>query len=302
MTRLAALSLIALWIGATMVLSELRWFRRLPLVERLRPFEPGGLRRGGTGSRFTNRSFGDVLVPLATGVGERVSRGFGVTEELTLRLERVHSPDNVTAFRTTQLGWAAGSLGAVTLLLVAIRPPAPVVLFLLVAAPLVAFLILEQRLALQSEAHQKRLFLELPIITEQLGMLLSSGYSINAALARVAERGDGACVHDIRQLTARIRHGIPTDQALHEWARVADVPALHRLVSVMTLHDAAGDVGRLISTEARSMRREAQRGLIEQIERRNQQVWIPVTVATLVPGVIFLAVPFMNALADFGAI
>jgi tight adherence protein C len=302
MSRLAAISLIALWVGTTMVLSELRWFRRLPLVERLRPFEPGGLRRCSTGSTFTNRSFADVLVPLATGIGERVSKGFGVTEELTLRLDRVRSQNDVTAFRTTQIGWATGTLGVTTLLLVAIRPPAPVVLFLLIAAPLVAFLILEQRLALASEAHQKRLFLELPIITEQLGMLLSSGYSINAALSRVAERGDGACVQDIRRLTVRIRHGIPTDQGLREWGHVADVPALHQLVSVLTLHDEAGDLGHLISTEARSMRRETQRDLVEQIERRNQQVWIPVTVATLVPGVIFLAVPFMNALADFGAI
>lgn len=302
MTRLAAVSLIALWLGATMVLSELRWFRRLPLLERLRPFEPGGLRRTGGSSSFANRSFGDVLVPLATGIGERISSGFGVTEELALRLERVHSSEDVSAFRTNQVAWAIGSLGAATLLLFAIRPPAPVALVVLVAAPLVAFLSIEQRLALISERHQERLFLELPIITEQLGMLLSSGYSINGALTRVAERGEGACAKDLRRLTARIRHGVATDQALREWARVADVAALHQLISVLSLHKEAGDLGQLISTEARSMRREAQRQLIEQIERRNQQVWIPVTVATLVPGVIFLAVPFTNALSDFGAI
>ena len=39
--------------------------------------------------------------------------------------------------------------------------------------------------------------------------------------------------------------------------------------------------------------------LIETIERRGQQVWIPVTVAALVPGVIFLAVPFIDALRLF---
>ena len=38
---------------------------------------------------------------------------------------------------------------------------------------------------------------------------------------------------------------------------------------------------------------------IEQIERRGQQVWIPVTVATLVPGAILLAVPFLAALRTF---
>ena len=41
------------------------------------------------------------------------------------------------------------------------------------------------------------------------------------------------------------------------------------------------------------------RELIETIERRGQQVWIPVTVAALVPGVIFLAVPFVEALRLF---
>jgi tight adherence protein C len=302
MTRLAAVSVITLWVGATLVLSELRWFRRLPLLERLRPFEPGGMRRTSNTTAFTNRSFGDVLTPLAAGIGERVSKGFGVSEELALRLERVHSTEDVNGFRTRQVGWAAAGFGTSTLLMVAVQPPAAVILFFSIATPLVAFLALEQQLAKTSEAHQRRLFLELPIITEQLGMLLSSGYSINAALSRVAERGDGACVRDIARLNTRMRQGISSDQALREWARIGDISALHQLVSVLTLHDEAGDLGHLISTEARSMRRESQRELVERIERRNQQVWIPVTVATLVPGVIFLSVPFMNALSDFGAL
>ena len=35
------------------------------------------------------------------------------------------------------------------------------------------------------------------------------------------------------------------------------------------------------------------------MERRGQQVWIPVTVAALVPGAIFLAIPFIEALRLF---
>ena len=38
---------------------------------------------------------------------------------------------------------------------------------------------------------------------------------------------------------------------------------------------------------------------METIERRSQQVWIPVTVATLLPGVLFLAVPFVEAMSLF---
>ena len=35
------------------------------------------------------------------------------------------------------------------------------------------------------------------------------------------------------------------------------------------------------------------------MEKRSQQVWIPVTVATLIPGVIFLSIPFIEALSLF---
>ncbi len=63
----------------------------------------------------------------------------------------------------------------------------------------------------------------------------------------------------------------------------------------------ASDLGRLITAEAQAMRRDAQRQLIETIERRGQQVWIPVTVAALVPGVLLMGVPFVDALRVFSS-
>ena len=75
---------------------------------------------------------------------------------------------------------------------------------------------------------------------------------------------------------SRIRQGLSEVEALREWARRADIDPLYRLVSVLSLNREASDLGRLISEEARSMRRDAQRELVEAIERRSQQVWIPV--------------------------
>ena len=100
-------------------------------------------------------------------------------------------------------------------------------------------------------------------------------------------------------MCGRIRQGLTEVEALREWATIADVDALDRLVAVLALNREAGDLGRLVADEARSIRREVQRELIEQIERRAQQVWIPVTVATLVPGAVLLAVPFIEALRLF---
>jgi tight adherence protein C len=80
---------------------------------------------------------------------------------------------------------------------------------------------------------------------------------------------------------------------------VARVDAVGRLVAVLALHTETADLGRLVTAEARQARREQHRRTIESIERRAQQVWVPVTVATLVPGVILLAVPFLAALRLF---
>jgi tight adherence protein C len=301
-TRLIALSTLTCWAGVTLLLSEVPWFRRLPLAERLRPFATGSLRRTATPGLFANRSFRDVLQPLATLIGSRISRLFGVSEELALRLERVHSAQSVAEFRTRQVGWAVGALGAMALVLLLVAPPAPLALMLLVGEPLMVFLVIEQQLMSASHDKQQRAFLELPVLAEQLGMLLSSGFSMMGALGRIAERSDGACSQDIARVIARVSHGLSPDEGLREWARITDVAELHQLTTILLLHHDAGDLGALISQEARSIRREAQRQLIERIERRNEQVWIPVTVATLVPGVIFLAIPFMDALNGFGAL
>ena len=132
-------------------------------------------------------------------------------------------------------------------------------------------------------------------------MLLSAGFSLGARPQPPGRPRPGRRRQDLRRVVGRIRQGLSEVDALREWAALADVDALDRLVAVLALNREASDLGRLIAEEARAIRRDVHRELVEPIERRSQQVWIPVTVATLVPGVIFLAVPFVEALRLFGA-
>ncbi|MDW3218021.1 MAG: type II secretion system F family protein [Acidimicrobiales bacterium] len=296
----APLLLIALggFAGSTLVLSEIRWFRRPPLFDRLAAYTPATSRSTRNGL-LSVASFRDVLAPLAQLTGERLARLFGVSEELSTRLRRVHSPLDVAAFRVRQMGWTGvaflgGALGAV-----ATGPPAAVAALIVVGAPILAFLLLEQQMIAASDAWQRRLVLELPVIAEQMGMLLSAGWSMHAAIDRVASRGNGNCSADLRRVAQRIGQGLAEVDALREWADVADVEPLDRFVAVLALNRETADLGGLIAEEARSMRREAQRDLIEAIEKRNQQVWIPVTVAALIPGVLLMGVPFVDALSLF---
>ena len=297
--RLIVASGLVLWVGATLLLSQLRWFSRPPLVERLRPYSPGGMAAPDRGGVLSVESFREVIGPLSRRLGEQVARVFGVSEEVGVRLERVHSPLDVTAFRVRQVGWSVAAVGVAALVAAAVRPAPAVIVLLLLGAPVLAFLVLEQQLAVASERWQRRLFLELPVVSEQLAMLLSAGFSLGSALNRLAARGHGACAADLQRVTRRIRQGLSDIDALREWAEVARVGALDRLVPVLALNREAGDLGRLISGEARNIRRDVQRELVATMERRGQQVWVPVTVATLVPGVIFLSIPFLEALSLF---
>lgn len=298
--RLVIASALASGVGVTLLVSDLRWFRRRSLTERLRPYAPGASAPGtGAGGILSVSSFREVIGPLASSIGSRLARLAGVDEAVATRLERIHADIDATTFRVRQLGWtsAGGAFGAVFAVLFPV--PGAVGLAFVVGGAALAFLAVEQQLAQRSTGWQRRVFLELPVVAEQLGMLLSAGFSLGAALNRIATRGRGAVGQDLRRVTGRIRQGLSEVEALREWAELVDVDAVDRLVAVLALNREAGDLGRLISEEARSIRREVQRELIETIERRSQQVWIPVTVATLVPGVMFLAVPFIEALQVF---
>jgi tight adherence protein C len=284
------------WVGITLLLSQLRWCRRPPLASRLALFAPGRRESVASGSGLVSLgSFREVI-------GERLTRLFGVAEQLDVRLRRINSPLDPTAFRIRQLGWA-GLAGAVLLVAgLLVRLPALVVVAASMAAPLLVFLALEQTVISASNRRRERIFTELPVVTEQLGMLLGAGFSLGGALARVADRSSGACSKDLRSVGNRIRQGLDVVEALREWAQLTDIDELHRLVNVLALNQEAGAMGRLISEEARAMRREAQRRTIELVERRSQAVWIPVTVATLVPGVMLMAVPFLGAMSSWSAL
>lgn len=293
------LSGLVLWVGVALLLSTWRRFSRRPLTERLRPYAPGGLAPVHQAGLLSLESFREVVGPLSRQMGDRLGRLFGVTEDLATRLTRVHSPLDVTAFRVRQLGWSVAAFGLGALVVAALGLPPSIGALFVVGGPLLAFLVLEQQVAAASARWQRRLFLELPVVSEQIGLLLSAGYSLSGALARVARRSGGSCGRDLARVVGRTRQGLGETEALREWAAVARVDAVDRLVHVLALNREASDLGRLISQEARAIRRDAQRLLVERIERRSQQVWIPVTVAALVPGVIFIAVPFVHALSLF---
>lgn len=299
MIRLIAAASILLFIGTTLILSELRPFRHQTLTARVAPYLPGG--RGSVGRGLLSlETFGQLLGPLSQVVGASAAKIFGVNEELPRRLRRVHSSMDETEFRLRQVGWAAGSAAVVVVFAIALSLPVGLAAAFVAIAPLLTFLVLEQQLATESDRWKARTFQELPIISEQIAMLLGSGFSLGAALQRVSERGTGVVAQDLAVVMSRVRQGTSETVALSEWADTIDLEAVSRLVSILSLNKEAGDLGAMVAAEARNVRTESHRELLEAIEKKNQQVWIPVTLAALIPGVILMMIPFISALAAFG--
>ena len=294
MNRQAALLACVAFVGAAILLSQIRWFRRASLATRLESYSPASATIART--LVSAESFRDVIGPLCRTVGDHLAGVVGVNEDLSRRLERLHLPVEPTAFRMREAAWAGLGLGIGLLCAMGLGIVGPVALLPILGTPALAFLICEQRLANRSSRRQEQLRVELPVMTEQLAMLLGAGFSLGAALNRLAHRGRGVAARDLIRVVRRIRQGLDEHQALREWAEIADIASLHRLVRVLALDHQATDLGRLVAAEAASMRREHHRRVVESIERRAQQVWIPVTVAALLPGAIFLAVPFIDAL------
>ncbi len=250
--RLLAVAAIALWAGLTLLLSRVRWLSRQSLAERLRPYQPGAApapRPAAAG--FSMDSFQAIVAPVAAEIGARTARLFGVEEDLATRLRRVHSPLEAVEFRVRQIGWSVAAGVAATLAAMGLRLPGLLVLAAIAGTPLLVFLIIEQRLATASARWQQRLFLELPVVCEQIGMLLASGHSLGSALNRIAARGTGACATDLKQVTNRVRQGLTEIDALREWASLAAVPELRQVVHVLALNRATADLGTLMSREAR---------------------------------------------------
>lgn len=288
-----AATVVSLWAGASLLVSALGPVRRPSLHRRLRPYlvTPSTPRPAGTGR----------LGPVSVLLGDRLARALGATESLDRRLRRVHHELDPTAFRYRQVSRSVLGLGVAGLVIAAVpRPPSPVLTIAMVLGAPVVVLLAHEHALNESIRRRSRLVLrELPTVAEQLAMHLAAGRSVSATVAHLGAHGHGACAQDLARVTRRLQQGVDEHEALREWADLTPEPAVGHLVGVLTLAHDATDLDRLVEQEAEAVRSEVHRHLLGDLERRSQQVWVPVTVATLLPGSLLLLVPFLDALRLF---
>ncbi len=190
------------WAGVTLLLADTRWARRLSLAKRLT------IADAPTGR--SSESTGQWLARGATTLGVHMARVLGVHDDLATRLERVHSSLDSTAIRLRQVGWCIGGLALGLLVSAAVGTTPGLAVLLTLAPAALGFLLVEHRVTQASDAWRQRVTSELPVIAEQLAMLLGAGYALGPALGRLADRGQGASAQDLRRVLTASRKASPS--------------------------------------------------------------------------------------------
>ncbi len=113
MTRELLVAFVSGWIGSTLILSRVRWFRSPALVDRLRPYSPGGLAEPSAGGFLSGSSIREVVTPMLGQMGERVARTLGVNDDIGVRLRRAGSAVDANGFRVQQGAVALAAFGTV---------------------------------------------------------------------------------------------------------------------------------------------------------------------------------------------
>ena len=124
-------------------------------------------------------------------------------------------------------------------------------------------------------------------LLEQVHLKLVNGNSLNAALANA----EGVTNPDVAQLQNLLRSGLDLETAASFWLAEFDTESKRRLTDLFLAKTTTSETLALLSALTSQLRKEQRFSLIAEIERRNRLVWIPVTIAVLVPGMIFIAIP-----------
>ncbi|MDA8261405.1 MAG: hypothetical protein M0Z47_01100 [Actinomycetota bacterium] len=133
---------------------------------------------------------------------------------------------------------------------------------------------------------------ELPLAVEKLAVYLASGFSLSAALTRLGEQ-EGAAGRAFALIGNGVRSGLSAAEAGAEAAKRWPGPAMTRLATLLEGTTGGADMVRAARSAAAGLRAEAHRGALAAMEKDSQKIWIPITIAALVPGVVMIFVPFV---------
>jgi len=256
---------------------------RRRLADKVRPYRAALGDRSAAGSP----SEGAAWTPTATSAGPRLRTRLDSPESrarLAAQLRAAGFVDaTVDQFRVRQFGTAGAMAAAGVALGALVLHSAVMTLLLAACGAAVGFTRAPSQLAQHVEARQRRMRLELVTIDQVLAIHVRAGAGPVQAITRIADRGHGDVVDELRAILASIRSGRAEAEAFRHAAAVTAEPHAARTYRLFALAAEQGaDLGaalRALSDDLRDVRRDELR---REATRRRAAMLVP-TIAVLAP-------------------
>jgi len=155
-----------------------------------------------------------------------------------------------------------------------------------------------QRLTLLAAAQQMRTSLrdDLPLLLSELQTSLERGNSLTTSLIGIAETTQTSWRAHLVRCAASLVRGEAVANVLTELAGLAGIPEVRRALELLALSWQHQVAQKLIAQLLAQAKLDHHNRLIAIAGKREQLIWIPVAIATLIPGVLLVIVPLVGSL------
>lgn len=239
---------------------------------------------------------GTVFAPVVA-FGHRVLGGSVSGSAATrVRLRQAGSPLTVDAFRSRQLAWAVGGLGAGVVAAAALVQAQPVPLIMqvvvVVLGAALAVVVRDRLLTRAARARLARMTAELPTVLEFLTLSLSAGEGVLDGLRRIARVSRGELAAEFAGTVAAVNTGLGFADSLTALAHDLQLPPLTRCIEqIVGALERGTPLADVLRAQAQDARDEAKRRLLEEAGKKEVAMLIPLVFLILPTTVVFAIYP-----------
>lgn len=217
------------------------------------------------------------------------------------RLSEVGLSPNVERFRLWQFLSALTSAGLVTALGALLNTVRPIGVTTWLVLVIVAFcagpLMLDRFLTYWVQRENQLISQQVADAAQLLALSISAGESIPAALARVSRVCGPELARQLDYIVQAVESGVAQSRALASLAQRTHSVQLARLLdSLITASDRGAPLATVLREQARDLRDEARRNLLESGGRREIAMMVPVVFVILPITILFALYPGLVAL------
>ncbi len=166
-----------------------------------------------------------------------------------------------------------------------------------VLIPLVA--VAEAASKIRNELRQRvEIEANLPLEIEKLALYLGSGLSLNSSFYRLAKTSSTETRAVFIFIAQGLQSGLPVGEVLEECYLRFPTDSIRRITNLLAGGASGGDLVRVTREEAANQRGVRHLNALAKMEKVTQSVWIPITIAALLPGIAIVFIPFFSILTS----